>query len=495
MPLKKSVMIWISAWEFMRKMTKMSEITGYQEAREAADKWNRGLNASRKKHGLSIDDVVAMSPGNDPFWMTPGKILKAAWAQIIMDNIIKPHLRRINVGVPDSQKIKDIHLRDIHYILTGMNYSIWDRSETYQNSTAHWDLLITAFANARYLNMVDPILIRDNKNKYEKRTDYRSDWDFETRIERGKEDLNKTEVLELFTSWFEGLKNWHNHMGVHIEIWIEKDLALVELVAKKYKIDTVTGEGETSVTQVYKIINRIKKAAKPVRIGYIADCDVVGSNMSKAMARKMEFVIHMLERDGFDVKLTHLMLTPAQVEQYNLPTIPMKVSKSGAYETRKDDWMEARGLPGAVEINSFHALYPDEFKAILENFINSYYDSEIKDKVKDFNKEQTKYIEELLINNEKITKPLEKFLEVLIAAIDDIDWEDQESEYDADFDGLIEEHGEKDYSDRDEHYQWLLDTELDYGGQLDRYDEYEAGELDNPEEGLVVLRTQKRNEE
>ena len=459
-------------------MTKMTEIAGYQEARKAADLWNKGLNESRKKHNLTIGDVVAMSAGNDPFWQTPGKILKAMWAQRIMNKVVKPHLRRINVP--------DIHLRDIHYILTGMNYRTWDGSAIYQNTTAHWGDLITAFANARYLDLVDPTLIRDNKNKCDRRTDYREDYEFEKRVERGKEDLNKEKVLELFTSWFYGLKNWCNYMPCHIEIWAEKDLALLEQVARRYKIDTVVGEGETSITQVYRIINRIKEAGKPVRIAYIADADVVGSNMSKAMSRKMEFIIDQLEDDDYDVKLTHLMLTPAQVRQYDLPTIPMKPTKpdakSRSYETRKDDWMESRGLAGAVEINSFHALYPNEFKAILVKFITSYYDSDIKSKVRDFNSDQAENIKELISEDEDINDLLEKFLTALTGAIDDIDWDEQESKYDAEFNDMLDDHDELVYSDRDEHYQWLLDTDLGYGEQLGRYVEYEAGELDNPEE-------------
>jgi hypothetical protein len=466
-------------------MTKMTEIPGYHEARKAADLWNKGLNASRKEGGLSIDDVVAMSPGNDPFWQTPGKMLKAIWASHIMKNVIKPHLKRINIGIPASRRTKDIHLRDIHYILTGMNYKTWDGSEIYQNTTAHWSDLITAFANARYLDLVDPALIRDNKNRCDERIDYRSDYDFGPRIEAGKKDLNKEEVLDIFLSWFDGLKNWHNHMPVHIEIWAEKDLALLEQVAKRYKINTVIGEGETSITQVYRIINRIKKADKPIRIAYIADCDVVGSNMSKAMSRKMEFIIQQLKIDDYDVKLTHLMLTPAQVSQYNLPTIPMKVSKSGAYETRKDEWMESRGLEGAVEINSFHALHPDEFRRILVKFITSYFDSDIKSKIHEFNDDQSENIKELISNDENINNLLGEFLTALNSAIDDIDWDEKENDYDAEFEAMLVDHDEnheKDYSDRDEHYQWLLDTELQYGEQLGRYTEYEAGELDNPEE-------------
>lgn len=455
-------------------MTKMKAIPKYQWAREIANKWNRPLNASRKERNLTISDVVAMSPGNDPFWQTPGKILKAIWAERITYDIIKPHLQRI--------KVEDIHLRDIHYILTGMNYSTWDKSEIYQNTMAHWSDLITAFANARYLDLVDSILIRDNKNKCDRRTDYRLDYEFEPRIECGKKDLSKEMILDLFTSWFDGLKNWHNYAPVHIEIWAEKDLALLEQVANKYKIDTVVGEGETSITQVYRIVDRIKKAGKPVRIGYIADCDVVGSNMSKAMSRKMEFIIQQLKANEFDVKLTHLMLTPAQVRQYGLPTIPMKQSKSGAYETRKDEWMEARGLVGAVEINSFHALYPDDFRAILERFITSYFDSNIKSKVLEFNNDRTNNIKELISNDENINSLLAEFLTALTGAIDEIDWKEQEAEYDTDFSDMLDEHDEKVYSNQDQHYQWLLDTELQYGNQLSRYNEYEAGELDNPEE-------------
>lgn len=459
-------------------MTKVSEIPRYQEAKEIAKEWNEDLETFRKQNDLTIDDMIAMSAGNDPFWLTAGKVLKAMWAEDVMNTIIIPHLRRISAD--------DIHLRDIHYILTGMSHAIWSGAEIYQNTTAHWGDLMTAFANARYLGLVDPSLIRDNKNKFEQRTDYRSDASFGGRVKYGKDALNNERVLDIFLSWFSYLKNWHNQMPVHIEIWAEKDLALLEQVAEKYYIDTVVGEGETSITQVYQIIDRIKKADKPVRLGYVTDCDVVGSNMSKAMARKMEFVISKLEEEGIDVKLTHLMLTPSQVEQYGLPTIPMKVSKSGAYETRKDEWMQSRGLAGAVEINSFHALFPDDFRQILENFIESYFDDEIKRMVRDFNSEQKDTISDLISNDEEINKMLDELLTALKGAIDEVDWDEKEEEYDSAFEDILDEHGEMDYSDRDAHYRWLFDSGLEYRQQLTRYLDYELGRLDNPEEDRVT---------
>lgn len=462
----------------MKKSIKTSDVPGYKEAVEFSNSWNKSLNDFRKKHGLSIKDMVALSQGNDPFWMTPGKVLKAQWAFHIMESIVKPHILRIGET--------DIHLRDIHYILTGMSQLTWNGSEVYQNTEAHWDDVIKGFANARYLDLVDPELIKDNKNKHEIRTKYRPDSGIISRVKYGKGDLTNKGVLDLFISWFSGLKNWQNHMPVHIELWAEKDLALLDQIAEKYDVNTVTGEGEISITQVYQIINRIKKAGKPVRIGYVSDCDVVGSNMSKAMARKMEFIIHSLEESDFDVKLTHLMLTPTQVNQYGLPTIPMKAakpdSKSKSYETRKDEWMKSRGLPGAVEINSFHALYPDNFRNILENFILSYFDADIRDEIISFNEEQSNNIRELISNDKKINTLLEKSLTSLKGVIDKINWKEKEENYDVEFTEVIDACGDLDYSERDEHYQWLLDTDLAYGEQLARYNEYESGNLDNPEE-------------
>jgi len=458
-----------------KNKVKISDVAGFREAQSLATKWNEPLDSFRKKHNLGIDDMLAMSAGNDPFWMTAGKVLKALWAKDVVDNIVKPHLRRIGV--------RNIHLRDIHYILTGMNHMVWDGSEVYQNTTGHWGDLITAFANARYLDMVEPSLIRDNKNKYDGRADYRMDEAFGGRLDYAKDSLNKEKILDLFVSWFGHLKNWQNQMPVHIEIWAEKDLALLDKVAQEYSINTVVGEGETSITQVYQIVDRIKQAGKPVRIAYIADCDVVGSNMSKAMSRKMEFIIDQLEEDDIDVKLTHLMLTPTQVNQFGLPTIPMKTSKSDAYETRKDEWMESRGLAGAVEINSFHALHPDEFRKILERFVESYFDTDVKDLVREFNRDQREVVQDLIVNNDDINDKIETAVESITDAIDEVDWDEKEEDYDESFETMLEEHGVTDYSDRDEHYQWLLDSELEYGNQLTRYLSYESGDLDNPEEG------------
>lgn len=461
-------------------MTTLKDRDDYQKYKQMAKDYNQDLDEWRKENGLEIKDVLAMSPQNDPFWMTVGKIYKARWAFRIMENVIKPHMKRINAD--------DIHLRDIHYILTGIRggYPTWNDEAVYQNTEADWSNLLDGFANARYLGLVDPQLIRDNKNKYEKRKKYNQDKSFEKSIDDGKNYLNKEEILDLFVYWFKDNKNWHNYAPVHIELWAEKDLALLEQVAEKYDIDTVVGEGEISITQVYRIVDRIKRVNKPIRIGYVADADVVGTNMSKAMSRKLEFILQKIKEEGIDVKVTHLMLDPTQVHKYNLPTIPMKKGKKelrgehDSYKTRKDDWKQKRGLKGAVEINSFHALHPNDFRTILETFILSYYDEEIKEEIEDFNKDRAEAILDLVSNDDKINALLDKSIKGLHKIIDGIDWLEQETEYNEAFSELLDYHENLDYSEADEHYQWLLDSMIGYSDQLDRYTDYEDGKIDNP---------------
>ena len=134
--------------------------------------------------------------------------------------------------------------------------------------------------------------------------------------------------------------------------------------------------------------------------------------------------------------------------------------------------MKQHGLEGAVEINSFHARYPDEFRAIIENFILSYYDEELKDELIEFNEEQSKKFEELISNNDEINSLLEQFLGKLKEEIENIHWDKEIDEYETEFNDLKWNHGTMDYSERDKHYNWLLDTKLSYEDQLIRYKRY-----------------------
>ncbi len=436
-------------------------------AKNRADEWNAALIEVKKEHKLSNKKILAMSEGNDPYWMTSGKMLKALWAKEIMQETIIPHIKRIG--------IENIHLRDIHYTLaSNPEQKTWN-GERYLNTDNCWKDLILSFAVARYTAMIDWQLIRDKKNIFQERSFYAENENFTEKLERGKEGITVNNIIyENILYRFSNMLNAWHWMNVHVEIWVEKDLPLLEKVCTKHKINCVVGEGETSITQVFQLADRISKIKKPIRIGYVSDCDVVGSNMSKAMARKLEFLSFSRELNT-DIKVVPLMLTPKQVSDFNLPTIPMKTSKSRAYETRKDNWFISREMDGAVEINSLHALYPDDFRNILEDFILSYKDIELWNKVEQFNETVQQFVREKIDeNNIDISS--------IIDAIENVDWDKVTEEYDE----KVEEIGksELDFEDNDAEYKWLLDTKRGYFEQLKNYHKYEHGNFVEKEEEI-----------
>ncbi len=433
-------------------------------AQDYADQYNVSITKIKKETGATVKQLLAMSQGTDPFWMTRGKVTKALWAQDVVDTIVVPHLTRIDV--------KNIHLRDIHYILVSIPHHTFD-NKTYENTMKCWKDLISAFSVARYLDFIDYTLIRDNKNEFERRAYYAKGRNFNGAKNIAMGNIDEDTVIEkIILKPFERLLNPWSTQKFHIELWAEKDLALMEKVAEDWNIDTVVGEGETSVTMVYDLVDRIIDADKPARIAYVADCDVVGMNMSKAMARKVEY--RLLRRGSeLDVKLIPLMLTAPQVREYDLPTVPMKtvVTKSGkahGYETRKEEWFEAQNLDGAVEVNALHAQQPDVFEELLVDFIHNYLDVDKWHEFVNYRKGARQMVRDRL--DEELLD-----LSSLTDMMEEVNWRSVGDE----FRQGIKDIGISDISieEADSKYSWMLDTTLTYGAQLGRYNAYVEGRL------------------
>jgi len=435
------------------------------DPQEFADEYNENLLAIKKRTGISIKNLLAMSQSTDPFWMTKSKVARAFWAQEIVETIVKPHIKRIGV--------KDIHLRDIHYILVSIPHYMVN-GDTYLNTMKSWKDLIAAFSVARYLDLVDYSIIRDNKNEFYKRTYYGIGRTFNNAKNIAEDNIDPDTVIEkILLKPFESLLNPWSTQKFHIEIWAEKDLALLDKISNDWGINLVVGEGETSVTMVYELADRIKRANKPTRICYVADCDVVGMNMSKAMARKVEYLLNRRDSD-IDVKLVPIMLTAKQVKEYDLPTAPMKTvapsetGKTHGYETRKENWYAAQDLDGAVEVNAMHAQYPDEFRDIIEGFIRNYLDVDKWNEFTDYRKNVKQMVRDKMDDSLLDLTSLEDMFT-------DVDWKEANNE----FKQGISDIGISDFQidEVDKKYSWLLDTTLTYGAQMNRYNLYEDGDL------------------
>ena len=334
---------------------------------------------------------LILSPSRDPFNITPGREKNAQWCVGNFNQYIIPFL--------EKEKITQIHIRDIHYILQGLEPSlIKPTGDLYINDTKSWNFLVDSIRDARYLNLLDYNKIRDNKNKIviNIRKDDHKDLDYRIRwLTNDLYDI-KNSFITRSQFRFKDLFNLAKQQPFYIEVWTEKTLPILEQITEKYKIITniVIGEGEISLTQVKKLVNRVLDYNKPIRIGYIGDMDVVGLNLAKSFTRKLEFFCR--KHPELDIKVTRLMLLPDQVKKLNLPLKPMKISKNKGYETRKKNFYEKYDLNGAVEVNTLHSLHSDYFRKILENFIKTFYDPEIQEQYENYEKIMLKYIKNKL---------------------------------------------------------------------------------------------------
>ena len=433
-------------------------------AKNEAKKYNRPLSKVKKELGLQTNDLIAMSAVTDPFYMTQGKILKAQWAREITETVLLPYLR--------TNHLSNTHLRDLHYILLSRTTYLQDGS-IYENTAKCWGELIQSFSIARYLEYIPWEIIRDEKNKLDDRIYFDERQTLDNAIERAKDNIDMDKIInDAFITPFNYLLNPWKYQPVLIEIWTEKSLALLDNIISKYNINCVTGEGETSVTMVYKLIERIKESNRPCRIAYLSDCDVVGYQMVKSMSRKLEYLLQLNEMDN-DVKVIPLLLTATQVSDLHLPTKPMKESNSKAYETRKELFYQSRGLDGAVEINALTAQQPQFFINTVEDFITSFIDVSLWNDVMNYRREIPSMIADLL-QRERLDEDMIK--RMISGVIEGIDWDALRTKHNDKIDSFVDRGDAYDYIDEDNSRIWLFDTDRDYFDQLTEYSKYDSGD-------------------
>src|SRR5262249_24382836 len=132
-----------------------------------------------------------------------------------------------------------------------------------------------------------------------------------------------------------------------VEVWVEKSTVddVLSPLCQEYCVNFSSGTGDTSITRCHDLIERARAHGMPVRVLTITDFDPGGSNMPIGLARKLEFMIATLA-PGLDVQVRPIALTREQVEQYDLPSIPIKESnrQAAVFERR-------HGVTGATELD------------------------------------------------------------------------------------------------------------------------------------------------
>lgn len=383
------------------------------------------IKVEAKENGMSVKDLLALSPNNDPFYVgSEGQMEKAKWFAEIY----------AKMGSPDQ-----CHIRRVHYWFVSQHGAKKPDGTPYENTINDWGFLTLASKYARYAGLVPVENIIDRRNPAP--IVNIMTWDNE-KPSKKKDEINAEEIIDeiarLFYCW-----NEHNSQAYHVEIWCEKSTMndVLEPICKEYGINLITGLGELSVTAVHSLIRRMGYIAKPVRIFYISDFDPAGECMPVSIARKIEYFIRLNDMEEH-VRLKQVMLTADQCKSFQLPRTPIKDT-----EKRKDGF-ETRHGTGATELDALEALHSGEMTKIIANEISKYVDRDAWREVRQKNMEL----------RQKVRDFLEDKIENVLEELDLSEFDDYEPPKADEID--------------DDSEDWLFDSELDYMEQIEKYKEW-----------------------
>lgn len=317
-----------------------------------------------KEQGISVKDLCALAPANDPFYTgRKSEVAAAEWFAKLWE--------RFGYGY-------GVHLRRVHYQIVSQDPPVLrPNGAVYENSLNDWAYLSNASKWARYLGLVDPAAFVDRRNPEAIiHADYEGDptpgyqvsdeWGF---------DVYLPDFPDLPGFAVSGYTDG-NLQPCHVEMWVEKTTMndVLEPLCRRYGVNLVTGAGELSITAVVDFMRRVRDAGRAARILYVSDYDPAGLGMPISIARKIEFFQRRNGDDGLDIRLQPIVLTAEQVADYSLPRVPVKDT-----DRRKANWEAYHGA-GQVELDALEALHPGELGRIVQEAILDYHDPHIRDK-------------------------------------------------------------------------------------------------------------------
>ncbi len=134
----------------------------------------------------------------------------------------------------------------------------------------------------------------------------------------------------------------------YVELWCEKDAlsSVLEPICQENHVTLMVNRGYSSSSAMYESSRRISQNAnrRKAFIIYLGDFDPSGEDMVRDIQDRMEVF-------RTDVNVSKLALTPEQIEQYDLPPNPAKMSDSRAAEfvgKHGEDSYEVDALPPDV---------------------------------------------------------------------------------------------------------------------------------------------------
>lgn len=254
------------------------------------------------------------------------------------------------------------------YVLTlrQLYYQLVTR-DVIPNKQSEYSKLSSLLKEGRMAGMVDWDAIEDRLRKPSKPSSFNS-----------PEDILRAAINQYALPRQEG-------QGVYIEVWVEKDAlsGVLKRVTEKYHIPILVNRGYSSASAMFDSYQRFKLAYEnnqSIKILYLGDYDPSGIDMIRDIRdRIIEFAMGEFEWDNkddamdyFGFSVTPIALTREQINQYNPPPNPAKIT-----DPRAKDFIEKHGKT-SWEVD---ALRPEVLNQLLDDAIKENIDQDAFDEV------------------------------------------------------------------------------------------------------------------
>lgn len=256
--------------------------------------------------------------------------MKIKYRDIKLSKDNKVRLQTINSIIQEYQ--------DDGYVLTlrQLYYQLVSR-DVIPNQQKEYAKLSKLLKEGRMSGIVDWSAIEDRLREPEKPASFDS-----------PEDILQAGINQYQVPRMEGQSNY-------LEVWVEKDAlsGVLKRITEKYHVPIVVNRGYSSITAMHDAFDRFTRAmqgdADRITVIYLGDYDPSGIDMIRDVKNR---ILEFSQQDNiYDFEIAPIALTRKQIEQYDPPPNPAKMTdpRAGKYvsEHGTTSW-EVDALPPKV---------------------------------------------------------------------------------------------------------------------------------------------------
>jgi hypothetical protein len=309
--------------------------------------------------GTSIDSLVVLSPGNDPYtaWR---RRREAEWFAPLFDRLVPTGATK--------------HLRGFFYLLVSSPDRIsGPDGQPFVNDYKHWQALQSASKAARWLGLVRFDRIIDERNAPPE-IYVPGVTSISTSVDPGTGCvLPLTAEAALPRLCLTGFRGRQTH---RIIFYGEKSSLSVVLrgIAEQIGAELILVTGESSDSHIAAMAKRASEDGRTAIVFYFSDFDPSGHQMPVSVSRKLQ-ALRDLYYPALRIKLYPVALTLEQIRALGLPSSPLKET-----ERRASRWREAHGHD-QTEIDAMVELYPGALRRAVFDAIQPFYDGGLENRV------------------------------------------------------------------------------------------------------------------